>query len=94
MVEKYRRAVGGWLLFLSGMVFTMILVGGLTRLTQSGLSMVEWRPLMGLIPPITSEDWNSVFEQYKAVGGLEVLPVGIADLNLQEVSRLAEAGMQ
>ena len=47
------------------MVFVMIVVGGLTRLTQSGLSMVEWRPLMGTLPPLSEQEWIRVFEKYK-----------------------------
>ena len=57
--------LGFWLLILTLMVYAIILIGGLTRLTESGLSMVDWRPLMGTIPPITPEDWNDVFNQYK-----------------------------
>ena len=65
-IERYRRGVSIWLLFVAGMVLFMIIVGGLTRLTQSGLSMVEWRPLMGTIPPITEAEWLDVFAKYKA----------------------------
>lgn len=66
MVEKYRRAVSGWLFFMAAMVLGMIVLGGLTRLTQSGLSMVEWKPLMGSIPPLSEAEWLSTFEKYKA----------------------------
>jgi cytochrome c oxidase assembly protein subunit 15 len=48
------------------MVWAMVIVGGITRLTGSGLSMVEWRPLMGAIPPIGEAQWLDVFEQYKS----------------------------
>ena len=50
-VEKHRRKVGLWLLTMCGLVLVMIVVGGLTRLTGSGLSMVDWRLFMGMIPP-------------------------------------------
>ncbi len=43
----------------------MIVIGGITRLTESGLSMVEWRPLMGALPPMTPEEWDHVFNLYK-----------------------------
>lgn len=76
-IEKYRRAVSVWLLFVAGMVLGMIVVGGLTRLTQSGLSMVEWRPLMGTIPPITEAEWNEVFEKYKAYPEYQKLNQGM-----------------
>lgn len=65
-IERYRHGVSIWLLIVAGMVLFMIIVGGLTRLTQSGLSMVEWRPLMGTIPPITEAEWLDVFGKYKA----------------------------
>ncbi len=54
-----------WFLILTVMTFLMILIGGLTRLTDSGLSMVDWRPIMGFIPPLNQEDWVNTFNQYK-----------------------------
>lgn len=54
-----------WLMIVYWMIFAMVMVGGITRLTGSGLSMVEWHPLMGAFPPTGSEQWNSVFEKYK-----------------------------
>lgn len=54
-----------WLYTLVLMVFSMVFVGGVTRLTDSGLSMVNWRPIMGAIPPLTDEEWNHTFDQYK-----------------------------
>ena len=53
-----------WLLSTIIMVILMILIGGVTRLTESGLSMVEWRPLWGFLPPISQFEWNRVFELY------------------------------
>jgi heme a synthase len=60
-----RRAIGGWLLLSAIVVFVMVVVGGITRLTQSGLSMVEWAPLFGILPPIGVEAWQTVFEKYQ-----------------------------
>ena len=54
-----------WLASLSFITFLMILIGGLTRLTDSGLSMVDWRPFLGTIPPLSYESWIKVFEAYK-----------------------------
>ncbi|KAG1718920.1 cytochrome oxidase assembly protein-domain-containing protein [Suillus lakei] len=59
-------AVGRWLLFSSVMVFAVIVVGGVTRLTESGLSITEWKPITGIIPPMNVEDWSAEFEKYKA----------------------------
>ena len=60
-----KKAIFYWLLSLTIITFLMILIGGLTRLTDSGLSMVDWRPILGTIPPLTNEDWLAVFNQYK-----------------------------
>ena len=54
-----------WLLSLTILIFIIILIGGLTRLTDSGLSMVNWRPIMGIIPPLTNLDWINAFKEYK-----------------------------
>ncbi|MCG8369548.1 MAG: COX15/CtaA family protein, partial [Proteobacteria bacterium] len=59
------RKVVRWLLLLCAMVFAMVVLGGLTRLTGSGLSMVDWRPLMGVLPPLTDAEWQRVFEMYR-----------------------------
>jgi cytochrome c oxidase assembly protein subunit 15 len=61
-----RGAVRGWLLALFLLVVTMIAVGGLTRLTDSGLSITEWRPVTGAIPPMSEADWMAEFEKYRA----------------------------
>lgn len=54
-----------WLYFCAGMVFCMIVIGAITRLTESGLSMVEWQPLIGFLPPLSPEEWQRVFDLYK-----------------------------
>ena len=59
------RQVATWLLFCAAVIFGMILLGGVTRLTNSGLSMVEWKPLVGVIPPLSQEAWMETFEKYK-----------------------------
>jgi cytochrome c oxidase assembly protein subunit 15 len=62
-----RRAIRVWLMMLFALVFAMIAVGGLTRLTDSGLSITEWRPITGALPPMNAADWQSEFEKYKAI---------------------------
>lgn len=47
------------------MVFGIVVVGGVTRLTESGLSIVEWKPVTGILPPLTNEEWTAEFEKYK-----------------------------
>jgi cytochrome c oxidase assembly protein subunit 15 len=59
------RAVANWLLICCGLVFAMVVLGGVTRLTGSGLSMVEWRPIMGALPPLSAEEWQEKFEIYQ-----------------------------
>ena len=59
------RTVARWLLLLCAMVFAMVILGGFTRLTGSGLSMVDWRPIMGVLPPMSDADWQRVFEMYQ-----------------------------
>lgn len=65
-VEKRgSRLVRIWLFAVAGMIIAMVLLGGLTRLTDSGLSMVEWRLVMGVVPPLSQADWLAVFEKYQ-----------------------------
>src|SRR3954464_5730701 len=61
-----RKPVGVWLLLCCVLVFGMVVVGGITRLTHSGLSMGEWAPLAGAIPPLDQQQWEQVFSQYQA----------------------------
>ena len=63
--EHGAGAVRAWLLVIAALVYAMILVGGVTRLTDSGLSITEWKPVTGAIPPLNGEDWASEFEKYK-----------------------------
>ncbi len=67
MGEKSRRRVALWLFIMCGLVAAMVLVGGATRLTDSGLSITEWRPVTGAIPPMSEADWLSEFEKYKTI---------------------------
>lgn len=58
--------VGRWLMASSVLVFGIIVVGGVTRLTESGLSITEWRPITGILPPLSHADWVTEFEKYQA----------------------------
>lgn len=64
---KGAGAVRIWLLVIAAMVYGMILVGGATRLTDSGLSITEWKPLLGAIPPMNDADWALAFEKYQTM---------------------------
>jgi heme a synthase len=63
--ESRRRPLRTWLYSIAGMTFVVLVVGGITRLTQSGLSIVDWQPLMGVIPPLNEAQWQEAFDRYR-----------------------------
>jgi len=63
--DNFKISIFVWLIILTIIVFAIIIIGGLTRLTNSGLSMVNWRPILGTFPPLTSQAWSNVFDLYK-----------------------------
>ena len=65
-LHSYDRALVWWLYGMAGLVAIMVVIGGITRLTGSGLSMVEWRPLIGILPPLTEAEWLRVFTLYQS----------------------------
>lgn len=78
MMNKSNRAVVIWLSLVCLMIFSMVVVGGITRLTHSGLSMVEWKPLMGAIPPLNQEQWQDTFSKYQATPEYLKLNLGMS----------------
>ena len=56
-----------WLMFIAALVFALVVVGGITRLTESGLSITEWKPITGAVPPLSEAAWVSEFEKYQAI---------------------------
>ena len=76
MIDRGRRgargAIRGWLYLLFALVVIMIAVGGLTRLTDSGLSITEWRPLTGALPPMNEADWQAEFAKYQAIPEFQI----------------------
>jgi len=71
------RAVRWWLVSIVVLIAIMALVGAATRLTESGLSIVEWKPVTGVMPPLNQEQWNQAFEAYKAIPQYRELNVGM-----------------
>ena len=67
-----------WLYAMAFLVFCMVIVGGATRLTDSGLSITEWRPLLGAIPPLNEADWLAAFEKYKLIPEYQIQNRGMA----------------
>lgn len=62
-----RRQVGWWLVAMAGLLFAMVIVGGATRLTDSGLSITEWRPVTGAVPPLSAAAWEAEFAKYRQI---------------------------
>ena len=77
----YDRALVWWLFGMVGLVAIMVVIGGVTRLTGSGLSMVEWRPFIGILPPLTEVEWMRVFKLYQASPEFQQVNI---DMNLAE----------
>jgi cytochrome c oxidase assembly protein subunit 15 len=65
MTPRERRAVAAWLFVCAAFTFAVIVVGGLTRLTESGLSITEWQPVSGILPPLSEADWEALFAKYR-----------------------------
>jgi len=66
-VSYQTRAIRLWLYAVAALVLAMVLVGGATRLTESGLSITEWQPVMGVVPPLDDSQWQLEFEKYQAI---------------------------
>ena len=71
------RAVRWWLTTIAVLIAIMVLVGGATRLTESGLSIVEWKPITGTLPPLTEAQWTQAFEGYKTIPQYRELNAGM-----------------
>ena len=71
--------IARWLLIVAALVLVMVVVGGITRLTESGLSITEWKLVSGAIPPLTAADWQRAFELYQATPEYRVVngPAGM-----------------
>ena len=65
--DERPMAIARWLLVVAGLVFAIVVVGGITRLTESGLSITEWKPITGALPPLNEHDWGSEFEKYQQI---------------------------
>lgn len=72
------RQIALWLLVCCALIFVMVVLGGVTRLTRSGLSIVEWDPVMGAIPPLTQAQWDETFDQYKQTPEYQKVNAGMS----------------
>jgi heme a synthase len=80
-----RRSVAIWLFVCAGLVYAILVVGGITRLTHSGLSIVQWQPLVGALPPMSDEGWTRLFDQYRATPEFRLVNF---DLTLEGFKRI------
>src|SRR3990172_3148300 len=72
------RPIAFWLFTCAAAVFLMALVGAVTRLTESGLSIVEWKPVTGALPPLNAAAWDSAFALYKASPQYKMVNIGMS----------------
>ena len=78
LADAHRRAIRLWLLAVAALVFAMVLVGGATRLTESGLSITEWKPVMGVVPPLSAAQWQTEFQHYQEIPQYRALNNGMS----------------
>jgi cytochrome c oxidase assembly protein subunit 15 len=78
---SHDRAIRWWLVSIAALIAIMVLVGGATRLTESGLSIVEWKPVSGVLPPLNQAEWAQAFDAYKSIPQYHELNAG---MNLAE----------
>ncbi len=78
-------AVARWLFTVAALVVAMVVVGGITRLTESGLSITEWKPLTGAIPPLTDAQWEAAFARYRRIPEYQLLNQGMTLAQFQAI---------
>jgi cytochrome c oxidase assembly protein subunit 15 len=71
------RAIAWWLIASAAMIFLMVMIGGITRLTESGLSITEWRPIEGVLPPLSLTQWREAFAHYQAIPQFHAIHAGM-----------------
>jgi heme a synthase len=79
------RAIAQWLLFVAALVFAMVVIGGITRLTESGLSMVRWEPVSGIVPPLDTEAWQAEFDAYRATPEYQQINRGMSLAEFKDI---------
>lgn len=83
--EPRPAAIANWLMFVAGLVFLMVVIGGITRLTESGLSMVRWEPVYGTIPPLNEQAWQAEFAAYRASPEGQKINAGMSLAQFKEI---------
>lgn len=77
LAPAHRRTVGRWLVLWAAMVLMTVVIGGVTRLTESGLSITEWQPVSGIVPPLSADDWSDAFARYQQIPEYQQLNRGM-----------------
>ena len=77
-VDPAMRPVMLWLFIVAGLIAGMVMVGGATRLTDSGLSITEWAPISGALPPLSDAAWEAAFEKYKTIPEYQTVNYGMS----------------
>lgn len=85
MTRARPLAVARWLWAVAGLIVAMVVVGGITRLTESGLSITEWKPITGAIPPLTQADWQAAFDSYKRIPEYQAFNRGMTLAGFQAI---------
>ncbi|WP_425229540.1 COX15/CtaA family protein [Sphingomonas sp.] len=85
MTRARPLALARWLFAVAALIVAMVVVGGITRLTESGLSIVEWKPITGAIPPLTTADWQAAFDAYKRIPEYEAFNRGMTLSGFQAI---------
>ena len=83
--QKQNRAVAAWLFAMCALVALMVIVGGATRLTDSGLSITEWKPVTGAVPPLSEAHWQSEFEKYRQIPEYQIVNRGMTLGEFKEI---------
>jgi len=83
--KLHARAIRLWLYTVAALVLAMVVVGGATRLTESGLSITEWKPVMGTLPPLGESEWQTEFEKYQAIPQYRELNNGMSPAQFKTI---------
>ena len=83
--DANRQVIAWWLFGVAALVFIMVVVGGLTRLTESGLSITEWKPVTGALPPMSEEHWQEEFDLYRQIPQYQLINKGMTLAEFKEI---------
>ncbi|WP_428687918.1 COX15/CtaA family protein, partial [Roseibium sp.] len=77
-IQQNRTLIRWWLYFVCALILAMVVVGGATRLTESGLSITEWKPIHGVIPPLSEVEWEEELEKYRQIPEYQLINKGMS----------------